>query len=194
MPTENLEAIWDHICCSLQAFIRGRVSDEADAEDILQEVFLRIHRHLCCLPDVDKIDSWVYQIARNLIIDHYRSRRELAEIPEDLPSEVEIPQEDPETELARSLKEMIEELPDPYRQALTLNEYQDLDQKEVAEKLGLSLSGAKSRIQRARRMLRDMFLACCHFEMDRRGRILDYYPRCCGCSQVDQHTGPACAG
>jgi len=191
MPTENLEAIWDHICCSLQAFIRGRVSDEADAEDILQEVFLRIHRHLCCLPDVDKIDSWVYQIARNLIIDHYRSRRELAEIPEDLPSEVEIPQEDPETELARSLKEMIEELPDPYRQALTLNEYQDLDQKEVAEKLGLSLSGAKSRIQRARRMLRDMFLACCHFEMDRRGRILDYYPICKSCSPVEkEHTSP----
>jgi RNA polymerase sigma-70 factor (ECF subfamily) len=105
MLTDNLEAIWDHFCCRLLAFIHSRVSDAADAEDILQEVFLRIHRHLCCLPDADKLDAWVYQITRNLIIDHYRRRKELAEIPESLPAEADIPEEDAETELARSLKE-----------------------------------------------------------------------------------------
>ncbi len=192
MPTENLEAIWDHFCCRLQAFIRSRVSDEAEAEDILQEVFLRVHRHLCCLPDSDKIDSWVYQIARNLIVDHYRRRKDLAELPEDLPVEADLPEEDTESELARSLKEMIDELPEAYRQALILSEYQGLDQKELAERLGISLSGAKSRIQRARQKLRDMFLACCHFEMDRRGRILDYHPRCNSCNAVEEgHVSPA---
>jgi RNA polymerase sigma-70 factor (ECF subfamily) len=187
LQTENLETIWERFCCRLQVFICGRVSDEAEAEDILQEVFLRIHQHLCCLPDSSKMDSWVYQIARNLIVDYYRRRKELAEIPENIPAEADVPEDDLEAELALSLKEMIAELPDSYRQALILTEYQGLSQKELAEKLGISLSGAKSRVQRAREKLRDMFLACCHFEMDRRGRIMDYYQRCCCCNPVDKH-------
>ncbi len=192
MQSDHLEAIWNHFCCRLQAFIRSRVSDDADAEDILQDVFLRIHRHLCCLPDADKFDSWVYQIARNLIIDYYRRRKELVEIPENLPDDADIPEDDPQADLAGSLKEMIDELPEIYRQALVLSEYQGLKQNELAEKLGISHSGAKSRVQRARRMLRDMFLACCHFEMDRRGRILDYYQRCDGCNAAQEaHASPA---
>ena len=82
---------------------------------------------------------------------------------------------------------MIAALPDPYREALILSEYQGLSQKDVADRLGISLSGAKSRVQRARRQLREMFLACCHFEMDRRGRILDYYARCPECDPAEEH-------
>ncbi len=187
MHAETLETIWDRFCCRLLAFIRGRVSDEAEAEDILQEAFLRIHQHLCCLPDTDKMDAWVYQIARNLIIDYYRRRRELVDLPESLPAEADLPEDEPDAELALSLQEMIAGLPEPYRQALILTGYGGLSTKEMAASQGLSLSGAKSRVQRARRMLHDMFLDCCHFEMDRRGRIMDYYPCCSGCN-------PACGG
>jgi RNA polymerase sigma-70 factor (ECF subfamily) len=137
------------------------------------------------------MDSWVYQIARNLIVDYYRRRKELVEIPENIPAEADVPEDDLEAKLALSLEEMIAELPDSYRQALILTEYQGLSQKELAEKLGISLSGAKSRVQRAREKLRDMFLACCHFEMDRRGRIMDYYQRCCCCNSVDKHAKAA---
>jgi len=141
------------------------------------------------LPERGRLESWIYQIARNLIIDHYRRRRETVEIPESLLVEVELPEEDPEAELALSLKEMIAELPEPYRQALIATEYQGLSQKELAESQGISLSGAKSRVQRAREKLRDMFLSCCHFELDRRGRIIDYYQRCCCCNPVRECTG-----
>ncbi len=79
---------------------------------------------------------------------------------------------------------MIEELPEPYRQAPLMTEYQGLTQKQLAESQGLSLSGAKSRVQRAREKLRDMLLQCCHFEFDRRGGIVDYYERCCCCHPV----------
>ena len=89
--------------------------------------------------------------------------------------------------LALSLKELIDELPEPYRQALILTEYQGLTQKQLAERMGLSLSGAKSRVQRARDKLRDMLLRCCHFEFDRRGHIVDYYERCCCCRPADAH-------
>ncbi len=179
---DPLEIIWEQYCCRLLAFIRSRVSDELDAEDILQEVFFRIHRNLCCSTQWDKPESWIYQITRNLIIDTYRRRRESTEIPENLPADDDIPEDDPEAQLALSLRETIDALPEPYRQALVLTEYQGLSQIEMAERVGISYSGAKSRVQRGREKLRDLLLACCHFELDRRGRIIDYYERCCLCN------------
>jgi RNA polymerase sigma-70 factor (ECF subfamily) len=182
--TEYLQSIWDQYCCRLLAFIRKRVSDETDAEDILQEVFIRVHRSLCCSREWNKPEGWFYQVARNLIIDYYRSRKQWVEIPEDLPVETDFQEDDPEVRLALSLKETIDVLPGPYRQALILTEYQGLSQKELAERSGISLSGAKSRVQRARQKLRDLLLACCHFELDRRGRVIEYYQRCCCCRPV----------
>jgi RNA polymerase sigma-70 factor (ECF subfamily) len=131
------------------------------------------------------MESWIYQIARNLIIDFYRQRREVVELPMDFPAEMELPVLDPEVSLAGSLRGMIDELPDPYREALLLTEYQGLSQVELARRLDISISGAKSRVQRARDRLRDMILACCHLELDRRGRVIDYYPRCCCCNPGD---------
>jgi len=181
---DHLTFLWDRYNARLGAFIHSRVADDAEAEDILQEVFIHIHRNLCCQVDWNKPESWIYQIARNLIIDHYRSRRQLLEIPESYPVESELPEEDPQAELALSLKDMIDELPESYRQALILTEYNGLSQQQLAESLGISLSGAKSRVQRAREKLRNMLLSCCHFELDRRGRVLDYYQRCSCCQPV----------
>jgi len=186
---DHLELLWNQYSRRLLAFIRSRVGDAADADDILQEVFIRVHRNLCCLPEPEwnKPESWIYQIARHLIIDHYRRRREMVEIPESLPAELDLPQDDPEAVLALSLRELINELPEPYRQALILTTYQGLSQKQLADSLGISLSGAKSRVQRARDNLRDMLLRCCHFEFDRRGHIVDYEQRCCCCRPVHAH-------
>jgi RNA polymerase sigma-70 factor (ECF subfamily) len=186
---DNLELLWNQYNRRLRAFIRSRVGDDADAEDILQEVFIRVHRNLCCIPEPEwhRPESWIYQIARHLIIDQYRRRRDLVAIPENLPAEPDLPEEDPEALLALSLRELIDELPWPYRQALILTEYQGMSQKQLAERMGISLSGAKSRVQRARDKLRDMLLRCCHFEFDRRGHIVDYYQRCCCCHPVDEH-------
>jgi len=178
----RLETIWDQYSAQLLAFIRSRVADECEAEDLLQEVFLRIHLNLCCLQDLSKLESWVYQITRNAIIDYYRSRRDTFELRETLPAESDFDEEDAESELAPSLKELINELPAVYREALILTEYQGLSQKELAQRVGISLPGAKSRVQRARQMIRDMLLNCCHFELDRRGRIIDYHELCCCCN------------
>jgi RNA polymerase sigma-70 factor (ECF subfamily) len=184
---DHLELLWDQYSRRLRAFIRSRVWDDMDADDILQELFIRVHRTLCCQPEWSRPESWFYQIARNLIIDHYRRRRQLVEIPESLPAEPDLPEEDPQALLALSLKQLIDELPEPYRQALILTEYHGLSQKQLAERMGISLSGAKSRVQRARAKLRDMLLRCCHFEFDRRGHIVEYYQRCCACRPRGEH-------
>jgi RNA polymerase sigma-70 factor, ECF subfamily len=178
----DLETIWDAYCCRLLAFLRGRVSDDAEAEDLLQEVFIRVHQHLCCLPIPEKMDGWVYQIARNLVIDYYRRRHITDELTADLPIEYESEEPDSQSELALSVRAMVEGLPAPYRDALLMTEYQGLSQVELAGKIGLTLSAAKSRVQRARDKLREMLLSCCHIELDRRGRVMGYYERCCCCN------------
>lgn len=95
--SDHLVLLWDQYSRRLGTFIRSWVSDDGEAEDILQEVFIRVHRNLCCQSEWNKPEGWFYQIARNLIIDHYRRRRELVEIPESLPAELDLPEEDAET-------------------------------------------------------------------------------------------------
>jgi RNA polymerase sigma-70 factor, ECF subfamily len=177
-----LECIWNDYRTRLLAFVRSRVEDDEAAEDLLQEVFLRVHTRLGSLRETGRLESWLYQVARNAIIDHYRARRAAAELPETLPAEEEFFAEaDSAQELAGSLREMVEALPEPYRQALLLTEFEGLSLQETADRLGISLPGAKSRVQRARQKIKDELLTCCHFEFDRYGRVVDYWESCCCC-------------
>src|SRR2546427_4921488 len=93
----------------------------------------------------------------------------------------ELPDDDVVSEQLPCIRAMVRNLPELDRQALVLTEYQGLTQKEMAERLGLSFSGAKSRVQRAREKLKQQLLECCHFELDRRGHIIDYQARCHSC-------------
>ncbi len=177
------ERVWEAFHTPLQQFIRRRISDEASAEDVLQDVFLKIHQHVETLKDVKKLESWIYQITRNAIIDSYRSSRPMTTLDAvevlDLPEE--LPEDDVVSELLPCVRAMVRKLPELDRQALVLTEYRGLTQKEMAERLGLSFSGAKSRVQRAREKLKQQLLECCHFELDRRGHIIDYQARCHSC-------------
>ena len=178
------ERVWETFHDPLQQFIRRRVSDDATAEDLLQDVFLKIHQHVETLKDVKKLESWIYTLTRNAIIDYYRSTRQTTslDVPEALQLPEKLPDEDVVSELFPSVRAMVMSLPAQDRQALILTEYQGLTQKELAERLGLSVSGAKSRVQRAREKLKQQLLDCCHFELDRRGHVIDYQPRCACCS------------
>jgi len=177
------EQVWEAFHVPLQQFIRTRVADVTTTEDLLQEVFLRIHQQIDTLRDVKKLESWVYQITRNAIIDYYRSKRLMAplESQEVLALPEVLPDDDIVSDLFPSVRTMVSNLPEQDRQALVLTEYQGLTQKELGERLGLSFSGAKSRVQRAREKLKQQLLDCCHFELDRRGHVIDYQPRCQCC-------------
>jgi RNA polymerase sigma-70 factor, ECF subfamily len=72
---------------------------------------------------------------------------------------------------------MIQLLPENYREAVILSELKGLTQKEVARLQGTSLSGAKSRVQRGRSLLKNMLAECCRLEFDHRGRLCDYEPK-----------------
>jgi RNA polymerase sigma-70 factor (ECF subfamily) len=174
MPLSAQE-VYDRFDADLGAFVRSRVSDPDAAEDVLQEIYLKIHSRIGTVRDDEKIATWVFRVARNAVIDFYRSDRpteELKEVPESPPD----PEgEDLRLELSNAVRDMMEGLPPEHRESLHLTEYEGLTQKELAHKLGISLSGAKSRVQRARTRLKAMLLDCCHFELDRRGRVTNYY-------------------
>lgn len=178
---QAIEALYTSFSARLKQFILKRVHDEAAAEDILQDVFLKIHTGIDSLKDESKVESWIYQIARNAIIDFYRNKRTTLpndQMP-DIPDEIE--ELTAAERLTPSVREFVEQLPEPYREALKLVEYEGISQKELAERIGISFSGAKSRVQRARAMLRDLLMQCCHFEFDQYGTIIDYHPIACSC-------------
>jgi RNA polymerase sigma-70 factor (ECF subfamily) len=172
----TLEHIWHEFAARLGQFIRARVSDPATAEDILQDVFVKIQVRLDQLKDPARLQSWIYLIARNAIIDHYRTRKETVEVSESITTDHE-PESGEMEELKASFRRMIYSLPEPYREALVLTEFEGLTQQQLADRLGLSLSGAKSRVQRGREQLKQMLHECCTFEFDRRGKVIDCIPR-----------------
>jgi RNA polymerase sigma-70 factor (ECF subfamily) len=180
---ERIEQLWLEYHTGLLNFIKSRVINESVAEDILQEVFIRTQTRIDTLRDENKIASWLYQITRNAIVDHFRAHKSMEVLPETLKTPVEDPTEKARREIEGCLEPMIENLPPKYRQAIILSELEGLPQKEVASIQGLSLSGAKSRIQRGRAMLKDMLLDCCHFEYDNRGKVVDCQGKGDACNQ-----------
>lgn len=179
-PMATTERVWHDLHDRLLRFIRRRIRDEASAEDILQDVFLRIHARIATLEDEDRLESWVWQIVRHAITDHYRSRRPAASLSDELVAPDAADEDDAE-DMARRLipavKAMVEALPEPYREALLLTQFDGLTQRELADLAGISLSGAKSRVQRGREKLKQLLLDCCHIELDRRGGIIACRPR-----------------
>jgi RNA polymerase sigma-70 factor, ECF subfamily len=178
----SFETIYTDFHSKLYNFIAGRVSDPDAAEDILQDVYLKIHAKMGGLRETDRLESWIYQITRNAIVDHYRRTRPQDELSESLAPPLD-EEPDATTQLASSVQGMLNCLPDKYREALELTELQGLSQVELAARLSITVSGAKSRVQRAREKLKEAFLDCCHFEFDKLGKIMNYHPKCEQCAQ-----------
>ena len=114
------------------------------------------------------------KITRNTIIDHYRTQKITEDIPHDIPVPEKIPEKIDIKTGYTSIKAIIETLPQPYAQALLMTEFEGLTQKEIAQRLEISVSGAKSRVQRARKMLKTELNECCRIEFDSHGTIVDY--------------------
>lgn len=140
---------------------------------------MRVHQSLGTLQEADRLASWVYQIARNVIHDHHRkaSNSTVALADADPADECEDALSELRCQGASWLDEMIHSLSEGYREAVDLAEIKRQSQQDVADRLGLSLSGAKSRIQRGRAMLKGILEQCCHFEFDGRGNMMGYDPK-----------------
>lgn len=194
------EELWQELHDGLRAFIVKRVNDQGHADDVLQEVFVRVHRQIETVNDPGRLVSWIYQVTRNAIIDHYRKPGRQREVPAGLSTELEVLNEvatlsemtsrgaagELRAELAGCLRPMIERLSKDYRDAITLVEIEGLPQHAAVKQMGISLSGMKSRVQRGRRQLKAMLNDCCVIELDRRGGVVDYNPRTAHCDSCTE--------
>lgn len=181
----STKAISDDLYQQLLAFLLKRVRDEEIARDLLQEAFLKWLRKADQIRDPDKMLSYLYQIIRNNLNDYFRSLK-----PEY--STDNLSAEDAEEEhiaitqaFSQSIPFMIKELPEPYQSILWEVEIRGKSQKTLAASLGIPYSTLKSRVQKARELLREQVLACCTIQVDAYGNIMDYYknpelPKKCG--------------
>lgn len=167
----------------LRRFVSRRVrADHVD--DLVQDILLRMQEHADDLRDEARIAGWAFRIAQRVVADHHRSKHPDASVADS--SADEIPdatagEENVNEIVAGWLRPMLGLLPDEYAEALRRVDEQGMSQKEFAEIAGLSLSGAKSRVQRGRRMLEEIVRACCDIELDARGNVIGYQPRNCNC-------------
>ncbi len=170
----STETIWRELSDRLRQFVQSRVASHADADDILQQVFLRIHQKLGDLKQESRLESWVFQITRNAIVDFLRSK------PKSDPATMEELAEPSDTdsnklnsEIAGCVAALVACLPEDQRRAVTAYELHRMSQQDIAAQESISLSGAKSRIQRGRQTLATILHECCRFELDRRGNVID---------------------
>lgn len=174
------EKIWHEYHERLASFIRSKVAEDA-VDDLIQDVFIKIHARIGSLRNDTKLESWLYQITRNTIIDHYRSKQ----IAEELPDWIEQaePEEDESIrkELSSCLQPMLRELPEKYRNAIQMSEMENKTQGEVAERENISLSGAKSRVQRGRALLKVMLNDCCQLEINKKNQVVSYEKKAKDC-------------
>ena len=177
-------ALWHDVDARLRPFVARRVAAQ-DVDDVLQDVFMRMHRGLAALRDEERLTPWLYQIARTAIADHLRARHRhpIAE-PAD---RADTPDDDREHLLSACIAVFVARLPSPYREAVTLVELQGMTIKDAAELENISLSGMKSRVQRGRAQLRTALDECCQIALDVRGKVIDVTPRpvaCCPSSRT----------
>ena len=185
---------WSEVAERLRPFIAGRVSP-SDVEDVVQDVLVRMHRSVNDIRDDDRFAAWVFQIARNAIAEHGRTR---ARHP--LPASPDVPEPatpgdviaDDDRAAASSLAGcvtlFVARLESPYREAVTLVELEGMTNKQAAEMVGVSTSAMKSRVQRGRAQLREMFERCCEIALDARGKVTEFTPR------VQPSCGRNCGG
>lgn len=144
--------IWNQTQGKLKSFVFRYTKDKAVADDIVQDVFLKVHSKLGQLKESEKLAGWIFQIARNTITDYFRLKSKAINVA-DIDWEAERrPLNDC---VSGCLQDMMTTLPEKYKNALELTEFKNLSQLELAKELNISYSGAKSRVQRARQMLKE---------------------------------------
>ena len=157
--------------------IKNKVFDNAEVEDLRQEVFIRFAHSLKTIKNTDNLCGYLLRITDNIVNDYYRKKYKQSS---DNFTQTEIVENVEETEKKYSFSELslmtfIEKLPEKYKEALILTELKGESQKSVAEKLNISYSALKSRVQRAREMLKKEILNCCDYKFDTYGNIVS----CC---------------
>jgi len=170
-----LMTAWHEHEAELRGWLRHRLGNATDAEDLLQDVFLKAMRQGERFCAITNARAWLYEVARNTLADRLRLARDTVELPGDLSAGTE--EATAVDSLAACLPRVLSELSPEDREAITLCDLERLPQEKYARRKGLSLPGAKSRVQRARKRLREQLTLSCQVSLDAAGQVSDFVPR-----------------
>ncbi len=165
----NTKEIWDIYSDELKRFIISRVKNESLADDILQDVFIKIHVNLQTLKNKSKLKPWVFQIGRNTMMNYFKSNHITYEFEDSLTKGELQKQEHNEFDC---LQGILKNLPKKYQNPIFLADIKGLKQQEVARQLKLPLPTVKSQIQRGRKLIAQGFMDCCGFVMNEKGNLV----------------------
>ncbi len=173
----DTEKIWKEFSGQLKAFIHQRIADKEDAKDVLQHVFEKIHIHKSFLKDEDRLLSWVYQITRNAIVDYHRKTKKVVEceIRDDYLEDNDW--NDPYGCLLSSLQTFLSQLSEEDQFLLRQVDWENVPQKQLSESLQIPYTTLKSRVQRARKRLLNIFIDCCQVVYGPAGDLIEVVPR-----------------
>ena len=172
MELATTDHVWRQFAQRLRAYLLGKVANPADADDVLQEVFIKVHQHLSKLTDTGNLGPWLYRVTKNQLIDFYRKQQRARTAEASAAEALEFTDEEDYHQLLECLNGMVHDLPETYRDAVLRSDMQGLPQQEVANQLGLSLSATKSRVQRGRKLVREHLLRCCRIELAGSGIVV----------------------
>lgn len=169
---------------SILSFISSKVQNDEDAEDLTQEVFIKLLRSREKGISINNLQNWLFSIAKNSVIDYYRKKKIILEtINEDNNHDLKyeydelILTEGQQLRLKVYLKTVIQELPENYRVLIEMSELQGLSQKEIAEELGMNYTTVRSKIQRGRQKIKKAISNCCEIIQGGKGSIIGYRPK-----------------
>ena len=161
--------IWKNHQDALAAYVIKITGSTENAEDITQEVLIKVHKSCCSEIEIKNLRSWLFQIAYNATLDFHKQRKTAH-----LPLQGVAPEKDIYQELSVYLEPLIDFLPSKYALPLRLSDVRGMKQQDVADKLNISLTATKSRIQRARKMLKDEIHTCFHLKECSSSGLMDF--------------------
>ncbi|MBC8212817.1 MAG: RNA polymerase sigma factor SigZ [Gammaproteobacteria bacterium] len=171
-----ITSAWDQHESELRHFLQSRINDQDVAEDLLQDVFVKALAQGQKFCQLENTRAWLYRVTRNHLIDYFRSHKIYQEVPEQLPDVVE--NSEPLVNLSRCLPTALTKLSNEDREVIELCDLQGLTQAEYALRKSITLPGAKSRLQRARKRLKIELNSACKIIFDEQGKVCCFDPEC----------------
>jgi len=173
---KELLKTWEKLNKTLLLCIKKRIKNKEDAEDILQDVYIKLHKNINNLNDIKKIISWIDQITQNTINDYYKKnyKRKNINFEEYYAKLTQEEKNNLNDEVLISIKKIINELPKDSKEIIELYEFEDMSHKEICKKLKIKENTSKSRLKRAKEKLKNQVDKCCVFQTDKFGNVLDY--------------------
>ncbi|PZW42588.1 RNA polymerase sigma-70 factor (ECF subfamily) [Mesonia algae] len=168
----NINEVVQEFYNYLKSYVLGKVNDKTLADDIVQEVMLKLIESHQKNKEVKNIKAWLFQVTRNTLYDYFKKNHLEFNLDKDWHLEGDLDSELSKILVSDYVIPMIQLLPKVDAQPLLMGDIDKIPQKDIARQLGLELSATKMRIQRARTKLRALFVECCHVEYDKQGNFI----------------------